>query len=341
MTSKPHFATLDAMRAIAAVAVTLFHLKSFLPIAPQSAYLAVDLFFALSGFVIASAYDERLRAGMTKYSFARVRAIRLWPLFALGTALATIMFLASRLTGNPGSANVESTLLNGTKNLFFIPIAVTGAAMFLNPPAWSLMFEVIANAAYAIIFKHLNRTTLTIMMALGLIFTVYFSLRDGTLDKGANWPEIAEGLSRVTFSFFAGIALFRSRSVWIGRISIHPYVLFFAVGACLLVPFKNVYYDLIFCAALSPIFVMSGATYREIRWSRFFGEMSYVVYILHRPLQNIAVYIADKVHASEAAFGILITVALAAATPLISMAYDRPARKLMDKILPAARARTP
>src|ERR1700712_1558692 len=55
------YASLDAMRGLAAFAVVVYHLDR--PYAP-SAYVAVDLFFVLSGFVIARAYGEKLAGGM-------------------------------------------------------------------------------------------------------------------------------------------------------------------------------------------------------------------------------------------------------------------------------------
>jgi peptidoglycan/LPS O-acetylase OafA/YrhL len=43
-----HYATLDGMRGIAAIAVVMFHAKAYFgTIYPHNAYLAVDLFFCL------------------------------------------------------------------------------------------------------------------------------------------------------------------------------------------------------------------------------------------------------------------------------------------------------
>ena len=59
-----HFLALDGLRGVAAFAVVLYHLgEVFGPPIPVNAPLAVDFFFMLSGFVLAHAYGERLRAG--------------------------------------------------------------------------------------------------------------------------------------------------------------------------------------------------------------------------------------------------------------------------------------
>ncbi len=79
---------LDALRGAAAIGVLLFHSSQSLKtlwLAP-SGYLAVDLFFVMSGFVIANAYERRLR-DMGVARFMRVRIIRFLPLFYLGGLL--------------------------------------------------------------------------------------------------------------------------------------------------------------------------------------------------------------------------------------------------------------
>ena len=87
--AKQHYEILDGLRGIAAVSVVVFH---FMEIAVPDysdsfiahAYLAVDFFFCLSGFVIAYAYDSRLRqigVGM----FFKLRLIRLHPLVIVGS----------------------------------------------------------------------------------------------------------------------------------------------------------------------------------------------------------------------------------------------------------------
>ena len=64
--SRPHFLTLDAMRGVAAITVVLFHGARLAGVQTMPhGYLAVDMFFALSGFVISRAYDRRLAADWT------------------------------------------------------------------------------------------------------------------------------------------------------------------------------------------------------------------------------------------------------------------------------------
>ena len=81
-THVPHrFVLLDGIRGLAAVAIAHRHAEVFFGRPEASSYLAVDLFFALSGFVLAHAYGERLANGqMNPLNFMKARFLRLYPL---------------------------------------------------------------------------------------------------------------------------------------------------------------------------------------------------------------------------------------------------------------------
>jgi peptidoglycan/LPS O-acetylase OafA/YrhL len=97
---------LDGLRGIAALAVMLFHfnifflpqarLQDFVPFVGR-AYLAVDFFFLLSGFVLAHVYGSLLAASWRPQClrFARARFARLYPLFAITTLVMAAVFALS------------------------------------------------------------------------------------------------------------------------------------------------------------------------------------------------------------------------------------------------------
>jgi peptidoglycan/LPS O-acetylase OafA/YrhL len=93
---------LDGLRGLAALAVVLFHFNIFF--LPQArlpfvgrAYLAVDLFFMLSGFVMAHVYGRLLASNWRVHAplFARARFARLYPLFAVTTLGMLVVFALS------------------------------------------------------------------------------------------------------------------------------------------------------------------------------------------------------------------------------------------------------
>jgi peptidoglycan/LPS O-acetylase OafA/YrhL len=92
--------SLDGLRGIAALAVMAFHFNVFflpqarLPFVSRG-YLAVDLFFLISGFVMAHTYGEQLGDNRQAhwFRFALARFARIYPLFVL-TTLAMIAIQA-------------------------------------------------------------------------------------------------------------------------------------------------------------------------------------------------------------------------------------------------------
>jgi peptidoglycan/LPS O-acetylase OafA/YrhL len=83
------FYELDSLRGIAAVAVVVFHYQfdffdraNYTTAYPfPKGYLAVDLFFVLSGVVLAYRYGQELRSGtLPVWRFMFARLTRLYPL---------------------------------------------------------------------------------------------------------------------------------------------------------------------------------------------------------------------------------------------------------------------
>ena len=96
LASKPRYEILDGLRGVAAVLVVMFHLfETYSEGVPYQiinhGYLAVDFFFALSGFVIGYAYDDRWNK-MTTWQFFKRRLIRLHPMLVCGTLIGLLFF---------------------------------------------------------------------------------------------------------------------------------------------------------------------------------------------------------------------------------------------------------
>lgn len=309
--ARQRFPTLDAMRGAAAIAVLLYHLRNLsAPGRPSafehlfaSGYLAVDLFFLLSGFVIAHAYGRRLREAMTFRRFMMVRFIRLQPIIAIGTLMGFSLALIQtvfRLEQAPGLFAIVTGL---PANLLMLPNILVPWGMFLfNPPAWSLFYELLANAVYALgLSRSRGPSTgrsiilLSICTAAGFVGLVLSVMEAGDLDHGvtlADWPI---ALSRIVFSFPLGILLYDTRHRWMHHVPRLPTSLPVAICLALLATdfsgHWRAIYDLLFVAITSPILVMTGASTRSpSNYSRnlaLLGSMSYPLYGTHAPIKHI------------------------------------------------------
>jgi hypothetical protein len=105
---KSRFGTLDGLRGVAMMVVVLFHAGIiFGAWVPGFGYLAVDLFFALSGFVLSHAYDNRFVAGMRVAEFLYLRVVRLYPLYFLGLVLGLCVDRINRSTMDAPAASAN------------------------------------------------------------------------------------------------------------------------------------------------------------------------------------------------------------------------------------------
>jgi peptidoglycan/LPS O-acetylase OafA/YrhL len=86
---KNQISSLEGLRGVAALLVIVYHMQFDLPGlgATKNGYLAVDLFFVLSGFVICSAYGTRLSGAPQWWNFVIRRFGRLWPVHFATTIL--------------------------------------------------------------------------------------------------------------------------------------------------------------------------------------------------------------------------------------------------------------
>ena len=82
MGKSKRYEALDGLRGIAALLVVLFHIHWTNHItntnAIRHAFLFVDLFFMLSGFVLTASYLDRIRSGVQVRHFLRLRFFRIY-----------------------------------------------------------------------------------------------------------------------------------------------------------------------------------------------------------------------------------------------------------------------
>ena len=205
--------TLDALRGIAALCVLLFHAAFFLRLAtPAEGYLAVDLFFVMSGFIIAHRYDGDLAQGMRVRRFLRIRLVRLYPLFALGTLLGALPALAA-LAGGHADGLHEGLAASLPLALVMLPSRLAmpdlTVAYPLNYVSWSLALELIVNVAFAASFKVWTTRRLAWLVAASFVGVALAAWRFGSLNIGWDWGNAIGGVPRILFGFALGVLLQR------------------------------------------------------------------------------------------------------------------------------------
>ncbi|SFF99841.1 Peptidoglycan/LPS O-acetylase OafA/YrhL, contains acyltransferase and SGNH-hydrolase domains [Novosphingobium sp. CF614] len=285
------------MRGIAALAVALFHYN--ISQAPHG-YVAVDFFFALSGFVLCRAYLPRWQDGMGTWAFLKQRVIRLYPLFLVGLLVTTLSAVSNRYTGKGDIYSYEKIATSLPFNLLMLPSPVTNTLFPFNVPAWSLFFELIANLGLVLVLFRLPRLALlALCLAAGWWYAPVVLENEGG-NLGAVWHQLDTSMVRTTFSFTAGVLIARlpqpaSRPAgWLGVACLA------AIAAMLLLDLPAIppaHYDLVCAMVLAPLLVWIGARCEPPRFlapvAWFLGEVSYALYAVHWALMEPLRYFKD------------------------------------------------
>jgi peptidoglycan/LPS O-acetylase OafA/YrhL len=284
--------TLDAMRGIAAIAVLFMHLSYQwgLNLAPGG-NLAVDFFFALSGFVLTKAYAARFAAGMTVADFIGLRLLRLYPLFALGCAFGIIKVafqIAMHDVNAPSMLQLLSILV---ANPLILPAPGVTYLFPLNIPAWSLFLEVVANIVFAAVFVRARlRSMLLVMLVSAIVLSCGVYLQ-GDIELGPKWTTLPFGLARVGYGFTCGVVLASVFDEQSRRRSFAAVIAVLLLACLLAIPLAGNERILFECAAaivLMPVMLWLGSRFEMpaalLGVSAFLGDISYPLYAIHFPL---------------------------------------------------------
>jgi peptidoglycan/LPS O-acetylase OafA/YrhL len=149
--AKAELSALTGLRFFAAVYVVFYHFaatsipKSLPAVVNIFAlgYVAVGLFFLLSGFVLSYSYLRRLGGlSIDKRSFWTARMARIYPAYLLAFLLAAPFQIAGSIGVNGLRLGLEKLTLGGSLVLTLLQSWTPWTAWYWNIPAWSLSVEV-------------------------------------------------------------------------------------------------------------------------------------------------------------------------------------------------------
>ncbi|GAA4307782.1 acyltransferase [Mucilaginibacter gynuensis] len=293
--TKQHFEILDGLRGVAAIAVVIFHFmeiavpdytKSFI----AHAYLAVDFFFCLSGFVIAYAYDQKLKSiGLA--TFLKLRLIRLHPLVIIGSIIGLVAFVFDPLS-NLYNTYSDKTFLMFVASCLMVPYPLVHERYFnlfhLNPPTWSLFWEYVANVVYALVLVRMRNKITWVVLFIAAIALCYEAVVSKNLSVGWGGDNISGGAIRVLYSFTAGILVYRSN--WIIKSRIGFITISIMLLAAFLIPFNDKFNFIVDSAVIIfyfPFLIALGAgaylAPKLVKLCKFSGDISYPLYMVHYP----------------------------------------------------------
>ena len=317
---KEHFYVLDAIRGIAALMVMLYHYNLAYHYKLQfNTYLAVDIFFILSGFVISHSYAEKLRQGMTTTAYIIRRLARLFPFAAIGTLLGLVALLIMYQQGQTDytlidvfTATFTNFLLLPTLINHYVTVSNAQAAGLIfpgNSPLWSIFFETIASIAFIFLLR-VSKSGLLATMQCCIIALLLMPLALGTanlqrfvnIDGGWSADTLIVGFPRVIYGFALGMLLYQLRGVRrlqpkgfssLRAACFNPLVICVLLVGVLAFPYtlKGVY-GLVVIVCLAPAIVYLGSQSTTENPSAkkamtFLGWLSFPIYCVHEPILTI------------------------------------------------------
>lgn len=267
-------AGLDALRGVAAVCVVLFHLW---PQMLVNGYLAVDLFFIISGYVMARTFESEFPARLSPGRFLRARYARLWPTMAIGSLLCLPFFVQTY-----GVA----LLPVAAANLLFVPVPTMGIAFLLNSPAWSIFFELLANWLHGAVLWRMTAAQIAILVAaMAAVLALVAALSLQSLEVGMLTNGFWSGVPRVLMGYGAGIVAWR---LWrdCPPLAVPP------VAGLALLPIYLIAnglqggshwpVDLLFVLVGGPIALAGALRFTAVpRWLVWLGGISFPLYAVH------------------------------------------------------------
>lgn len=308
-TTGKHIAALDGLRGIAILMVLMLHmlwsntnpeggfLIRFFARAISAGGLGVDLFFALSGFLITGILYDTLHSSRFFRNFYARRSLRVFPLYYAFVALVVVISLSM---GGRWHAGLIGIL---TYNIIQPHAPVTDSTWVNLNHFWSLAVEEQFYLCWPVVV-YLLRSKRRIAWAAIIGAMISFSircyiqwsgLRNGNPYMGYSWPP-----ARLDALLFGSALAMLVRSQWRERV-LQAAPVAFACGVALLIGYGAYRGSLeaisdawmqslgLFCAGLTSCAAIAASLRRGSRFEtvmsysvlRFFGRYSYGLYVVH------------------------------------------------------------
>jgi peptidoglycan/LPS O-acetylase OafA/YrhL len=348
--------SLTGLRGIAALYVVMFHFfigqhftNPFTTLLAHG-YLAVDVFFVLSGFVMTLTYSHLFDRGHSLSSYGRFlgkRIARVYPLYLFGTLCAFVLILLGILE----APHMDLRLALIWNLLMVQSWGITGS---LDGPGWSISTEWAAYLLYPafLLFLVRNRAGRWIAIAASLAVLVFLSMSpvarahavDGAAVLDVHDCRYALPVLRCLAEFVLGMIAYQFSTTPSGaRFSSRAWIqdaLALAAIALLMIPRT----DLLMVCSIPPLLagLARGASFvarvLSSKPMELAGRYSYSIYLIHTLLYGMLGWIHHQVNAAGLKHGqtVAALVGISVIIPLAALAYhliEKPGRAFIRNLI--------
>lgn len=301
MKSTPRFLVLDSWRGICACLVAMFHLTQYTHVLDiafiRNAFLFVDFFFVLSGFVITANYADRLMSGFGVKNFMILRFGRVYPIHLFTLSMFVWMAVVRLLKQDVGEVlPFESEAENPyaiVTNILLIHSLGIHDNLTWNYPSWSISTEYytyLLFSASVIFFRSYFRTINVLVVISAPVFIGIFSpdYMAATYDYG---------LVRCLYGFCVGSLLWKiyesnfNRYVENINLTIFLWSIIEIVIVCFIIAYvvfagrslSSIFAPIVFAIAIYFFIFEKGLVSRLLLSNLLtgIGNLSYSIYMMH------------------------------------------------------------
>lgn len=346
--AKPDIPALTALRAIGALWVVCYHfdneLRFFRAAWIQAGYLGVDLFFVLSGFVIAYSHADDFVNGSTGWRpFLADRLARIYPMHLFSLLILLAMYYTARSAGI-SLVPTEYTGRDFVLNLLLIQAWGLTDHLSWNYPSWSISTEWFIYLCFPIVAGVLAKVrsygqAWAAWLALFATVTLVAAVRNGgSLDLLYGWSLLRGGCEFLMGAFLFVIYRFDpSASPKWSRLAALA-----ALAGFIWFPLRgdDFIYPVIFSILVFAAARADGLMRRVLSSDPivYIGKISYSIYMTHILLRKLIVRWVHLQIPPEtslpirlAVFGLCVALAIAVAA-LCYHAVENPARIALRRL---------
>jgi peptidoglycan/LPS O-acetylase OafA/YrhL len=331
---------LTSLRGLAAFYVVLLHYSTAfehhavatIPSLAPRGYLAVDLFFVLSGFIMTYSYAADFR----QYGFVRAapsfmikRVARLIPLHWFIT-FALLTYTLAVSPGFTGSVKPAFESANPVRDVIFNLLLLQGLGLApnMNGPSWSISVEFFAYLAFPLFLKLVFHTSSWIrgLLAVGAVLALAATAMHGHR-LSLETQTVSWTLVRCFSEFVLGMVVYHSysmdpRAKRFGTSRVLSIMLLIAATMVLLR-----LWDLV--AVLTFPFIILGVAYNsswvtkvlDHRFMYFMGVISFSLYMIHYPIAYLELSLVKQLHSQALGQTAALAVAFAGSLTTIPIAW--------------------
>src|SRR5205823_1790123 len=339
-----HLLHLDALRLIASAGIVIVHLSGLVDAGVWSKHflfatgplgLFVDMFFTVSGFVIAFVYSRKIEDARSYGSYLRKRLARLVPLHFATLAVFVLIgvLLRSRNIHVNHSEGYEWRCLP-TNFLLLHSTGLLCPNLSFNGASWSISAEMIMYFTAPALFWVMRRN----VTALGLMAAgIWLALTLGTLGAHGWYTWTWDGgFIRAIPSFIFGVWLFAVReamsTVPFAGVAFWLCVCVFLVGCCVGLPAIGLLLTLYLAVAFGIAADTQQRRSRIVSTLAAGGQLTYSSYMLHTLVIVVLLNgIADRILDTHGLVrNLLVLIAFGMVWPVSYLSlvlFEKPARR--------------